>query len=287
MVADCGATCAKYFLCLFNFIFFVVGASVCCVGVWLIADQNHFLETTKLSASLFQLDETSKNVLQEFSEPGVIQQCAYVLVALGTFIFIVSFLGYCGAIKESRVMLTAYALFLIIIFVLQVAAISLAAHYKTQADTHTRTVLKNSIRDYYGNSNNRNAVTIGWDLVMSQMDCCGVNNSSDFQSARLFNQQNREEGINRVVPAACCRLEPGLPVGIYRPSDEHCEIFPTSINSFKDKGCLNKFTYVVRNNLNLVIGTIVGVAALQLLGIIFAFCVCKAVGAERDFHYKY
>lgn len=25
----------------------------------------------------------------------------------------------------------------------------------------------------------------------------------------------------------------------------------------------------------------------QILGIIFAFCLCKAVGNERDYHYKY
>jgi len=285
MVADCGATCAKYLLCVFNFVFFVVGASVLCVGVWLVADQNSFIQVTKLSTSL--LDDESKLVVKEFSEPDVIQQAAYVLIALGGFIFIISFLGYCGAIKESRVLLTAYALFLIIIFVLQVAAISLAAAYQTQADQHTRTVLRKSLTDLYSNSNNRNAVTVGWDLIMSQMDCCGVNNYTDFQTARLFNQQNREENINRVVPAACCILEPGLPPGVYRPADENCEELPTTTNSYKNKGCLNKFVFLVRENLNLVIGTVVGLAALQLLGIVFAFCVCKAVSIERDFHFKY
>ena len=58
--------------------------------------------------------------LQEFVEPAVIEQAAYILIALGAFIFIISFLGYCGAIKESRVLLTAYGIFLIIIFALQV-----------------------------------------------------------------------------------------------------------------------------------------------------------------------
>ena len=53
-------------------------------------------------------------------EPAVIEQAAYILIALGAFIFIISFLGYCGAIKESRVLLTAYGIFLIIIFALQV-----------------------------------------------------------------------------------------------------------------------------------------------------------------------
>ena len=62
----------------------------------------------------------SKQYLQEFVEPAVIEQAAYILIALGAFIFIISFLGYCGSIKESRVLLTAYGIFLIIIFTLQV-----------------------------------------------------------------------------------------------------------------------------------------------------------------------
>ena len=50
----------------------------------------------------------------------MIEQAAYILLALGGLIFIISFLGYCGAIKESRVLLTTYGIFLIIIFALQV-----------------------------------------------------------------------------------------------------------------------------------------------------------------------
>ena len=53
-------------------------------------------------------------------EPTVIENAAYILIAIGAFIFIISFLGYCGSIKESRVLLTSYGIFLIIIFILEV-----------------------------------------------------------------------------------------------------------------------------------------------------------------------
>jgi hypothetical protein len=59
-------------------------------------------------------------LFQELTEPTVIEQGAYMLIACGAFIFVLSFLGYCGAIKESRVLLTAYGLFIIIIVLLQV-----------------------------------------------------------------------------------------------------------------------------------------------------------------------
>ena len=70
--------------------------------------------------SLFWLILILFHVCQEFVEPAVIDQAGYILIALGAFIFIISFLGYCGSIKESRVLLTAYGIFLIIIFCLEV-----------------------------------------------------------------------------------------------------------------------------------------------------------------------
>ena len=68
----------------------------------------------------FQSNAEAQNILQEFSNPSVLDHTAYILIAIGGFVFIISFLGYCGSLQESRVMLTSYGLFLIIIFALQV-----------------------------------------------------------------------------------------------------------------------------------------------------------------------
>ena len=64
--------------------------------------------------------EINYNPLQTFVGPQLIDNAAYILIALGAFIFILSFLGYCGSIKESRVLLTAYGIFIIIIFCMEV-----------------------------------------------------------------------------------------------------------------------------------------------------------------------
>jgi len=290
MVADCGATCAKYLLCLFNFVFFVVGSAVLSVGIWLAADKDSFIKLTRFSTlnEGIQLDENAQNVIREFTEPKVIEQGAYILIAIGAFIFIISFLGYCGAIKESRVLLTAYGLFLIIIFALQVAAIVLITVYKTHADKHTQEFLKDTVNKYYKVKGEANAVTLGWDLIMSQMECCGVNNSGDFSKSKAWLDGVDKEAIKRQVPETCCILEPEeRRRNNWVPADENCIYSPSTANSYINKGCYNKFKTWVQSNLNLVIGAVVGVAAVQLLGIIFSFCLCKAVGNERDYHYKY
>jgi hypothetical protein len=58
-------------------------------------------------------------------------------------------------------------------------------------------------------------------------------------------------------------------------------------DDFLLQGCYKTVYDMMISNLNIVIGVSVGVLAVQILGIIFAFCLCKAIGNDRDYHYKY
>jgi len=123
---------------------------------------------------------------------------------------------------------------------------------------------------------------------MSQMECCGVNNSGDFTKSKAWLDSLDKAQSDRKVPEACCILDPDQKrLNNLVPADSDCTKSPSTVNSNMNKGCYNKFKNWVQQNLNLVIGAVVGVAAVQLLGIIFSFCLCKAVGNERDYHYKY
>ena len=99
----------------------------------------------------------------------MIEQGAYILMAAGAFIFIISFLGYCGAIKESRVLLTAYGLFIIIIACFQIAVIVVAAIHKEKAETHTKEFFQHTIRKYYTTRDRKDAVTLSWDFMMAEV----------------------------------------------------------------------------------------------------------------------
>jgi len=291
MVADCGANCARWLLCLTNFICICVSTGVLIVATWLAADKASFINTTlnittsKYSPASNFVDEEAEKILKEFVEPSVIEQAAYILLALGGLIFIISFLGYCGAIKESRVLLTTYGIFLIIIFALQLSLILLSTLYKSQADHHSKGFLKTSLSKYYTTGANKDAVTLSWDLIMAHMSCCGVDGYQDFRTAPLFVQKSGTEGLGRQVPESCCILT-GDPL-LLQPAFPSCIISPTTSNSHLSTGCYNKFSTMVSDNLDIVIWVVVVLAAFQLLAIIFAFCLCRAVGQERDYHYKY
>ena len=77
--------------------------------------------------------------------------------------------------------------------------VTLTVIYQKQADEQTRQFLKKSISTSYSLSNSRNTVTMSWDLVMANMECCGVNNYTDFREARLFVKRSSKGGLERMV----------------------------------------------------------------------------------------
>ena len=79
------------------------------------------------------------------------------------------------------------------------AMLVLTVIYHKQADEQTRQFLKKSISTSYSLSTSRNTVTMSWDLVMANMECCGVNNYTDFRGARLFVKKSREDGLGTMV----------------------------------------------------------------------------------------
>merc|ERR1712241_78167 len=153
-----------------------------------------------------------------------------ILIAIGGFVFIISFLGYCGSLQESRLMLTAYGLFLIIIFALQIAGIVLCVAYREQADQEVRRTLRRSITESYTSQQYRDPVPLSWDLVMASMQCCGVNNYTDFHSAAKFQAGILQEGLARKIPEACCILQGEH--ALLQPADEDCVASPTTTNSY-------------------------------------------------------
>jgi len=267
MSLDCGATFAKYLLCLFNFAFFWAGTVVLGVGIWLAADQTSLLV-------LLQLTQP-ENVLN-LVQPAVITQAAYMLIAAGAFVFIVSFLGYCGAVKESRVLLGLYGSFVLLIVALEITAGSLAASYQPEAEKEIKNVLASSLHEHYSTPQRSNAVTVSWNLLQGKLKCCGVTGYDDFEKAVLW-QNNKTR--NQIIPLSCCKLSE--PFINFQPLVADCVTKPNPTNSYLNRGCYESIIEYLTTNMEIVVGIGVGLGVSQLLGVIFAFCLCHAI--ENDY----
>ncbi|XP_034191961.2 tetraspanin 66E isoform X1 [Osmia lignaria lignaria] len=245
----CASQCAKYFLCFFNFVFFVAGGAALAVGIWLCADSSSFADVI---GKLDQSDILTK------TDADVIKIISYILILAGALTFLISFLGYCGAMFESRCLLCVYGVLILLILILECVAVGLAFGLKGDAEKTTQNFLKTTIKYYASNIDKAETVTVAWDGIMTQLHCCGVDNYLDFRESANWTSSDK------VVPEACCMKENNM------LKDPTCPINPTSSNSYYQQGCYNAIMRTIEANKAIVIGVASGLALVEILVIILA-----------------
>uniref|UniRef100_A0A3Q2P6E6 CD82 molecule b n=1 Tax=Fundulus heteroclitus TaxID=8078 RepID=A0A3Q2P6E6_FUNHE len=96
-------TVTKYFLFLFNLLFFIFGAVIMGFGLWVLLDKESFIA-----------------VLQESS--NTMKVASYILIGVGSLTMSMGFFGCIGAIYEIRCLLGLYFTCLLLILIAQVTA---------------------------------------------------------------------------------------------------------------------------------------------------------------------
>jgi len=144
---ECDAGCVKYLLFFFNGLFCICGLAIIAVGCWALLDKN-----------------IGDHVGEE--NVSVLKNGAYVIIAFGVFITILTFLGCCGAIRESQCMLFTFFLVLTIIFI---ALIAVGAYVLIKKGD-----IEKGVKDYIEDSANSESSSRQASLNKTRMDfeCC-------------------------------------------------------------------------------------------------------------------
>ena len=129
-----GGSCTKSTLGTLNVLFLALGAAIVGLGVWI-----REKDTTALAASDLPIP----------------------IICAGAAVMVVSFLGCCGAFRESRTLLGLYSLIIFLIIALQIAGGALYAVKKDDADT--------LIRDGWNDLTNNEKVEF-----QNKFECCGL-----------------------------------------------------------------------------------------------------------------
>ncbi|KAJ8978667.1 hypothetical protein NQ317_019103 [Molorchus minor] len=169
---DCSAILRSYsrlILILLNLVFLVTGIIVISVGISAKAYYNEF---------------------DKFLDPKYIY-ISDLLIIIGAIIFIVAFLGCCGAVKENAFVTTTFSTLLVVIFVLEVVAVIGGVVLKHKAENLVVQTLKDTMKEY----GNDTEITDTWDRVQTEFKCCGVTNFTDWN----FNNSTTE-----YLPKSCC-----------------------------------------------------------------------------------
>jgi hypothetical protein len=260
MAVGCGAKCAKYMLIFFNFLFWLSGAGLLGVGLWLLLDKS-VVEIFKLVA----LDQ---------SDPWL-NYAAYVFIGVGVFVFIVGFCGCCGAIKESKCLLGIYIGFLFVVMAGELAAGILAFVYKDKVIGKLQKELTEELQKQPPNS----TFFLSMAFAQKTFKCCGVANSDDYKDSN-YTAQSKEE-----FPPTCCILkdtakETEFKDVAFSDAKDAAQCKARAEGFYQKDGCLDGIKKFFEEKAIILIAVGIGLACLEIFGFIFACCLCRNIGEE-------
>ncbi|CAH6788203.1 CD82 antigen [Phodopus roborovskii] len=261
-----GAACikvTKYFLFLFNLLFFILGAVILGFGVWIVADKSSFVSVLQTSSSSLQVG-------------------AYVFIAVGAITMLMGLLGCIGAVNEVRCLLGLYFVFLLLILIAQVTVGVLFYFNTDKLKQEVGSMVMNIIQNYKVNasSSREESLQEAWDYVQAQVECCGW--------ASFYNWTDNMELMNATEITYPCSCE------ITQEEDNQHIVkkgFCKFSNSTMDEnlpekwpvhkeGCMKKVQVWLQENLGILLGVCVGVAVIELLGLLLSICLCQHIHSE-------
>ncbi|XP_015604405.1 CD63 antigen isoform X2 [Cephus cinctus] len=231
-----GMACVKYLLFLFNLIFAITGIIFISVGAIILSLYNgysNFVDNWFFAAPI-------------------------LMIVVGIVVFLVSFFGCCGAVKENHCMIITFSVLLLLIFALELGAG--ISGYTMRGEV--RTMLEERLNATMFEYKNNEDVGRSWNAMQHDLECCGLNSPLDWNHTGLFPGNN--------LPDSCCSEI---------PSTDKCD--SNSVNVYPN-GCMNILRDTIENNA-LILGSVgIGIALIQLIGVIFACCLARSIRREYE-----
>lgn len=181
---------------------------------------------------------------------------ATLLIVVGIFVFIIAFLGCCGALRESTCMVLVFAILLSLVLVLELAA-AIAAYALQDGIKNLLAEKINITMHQYGKNEE---ATEAIDFLQSKLYCCGYNGYKDWEE--IMKEQK--------FPSSC-------------QSENNTCIYDKEIlcSEFYTTGCIKNLSIIIHRSA-LYIGTgAVAIALIQLMGIMFACMLGKAIRRQK------
>ncbi|XP_017893684.1 CD63 antigen-like [Ceratina calcarata] len=231
-----GMACIKYLTFLFNLIFAITGIVFIAVGTVILvvySDYNNFMDRWFFAAPV-------------------------LMIVVGTIVFIISFFGCCGAVKENHCMIITFSVLLLCIFALELGAG--IAGYMMRGEVHS--MVENRLNTTILEYSSKNDIRKSWDIMQHDLECCGMNGPSDWSTSGSFAENN--------IPISCCKEV---------PEGSKCDVNSISIHS---EGCMKSLQKAIERNVLIFGGVGIGIAIVQLMGVIFACCLARSIRREYE-----
>ncbi|KAM9772451.1 tetraspanin-33 [Syngnathus typhle] len=234
----------KYLLFFFNFIFWLIAMIMIAIGVY---------------ARVAKHAETALACLAV--DPAV------MLLVIGVLMFIITFCGCVGSLRENICLLEFFCISLTVIFLLQLAAGVLGFVFSDKARNKVTQIVNNAIVHYRDDIDLQNLIDFG----QKEFGCCGAVTYTDWSNNMYFNCTDMNPSRERCsVPFSCCITTKDKVINTMCGQGIQIVEYLIAGNIIYTNGCIDKVVDWIHSNLFLLGGIALGLAIPQLVGILLS-----------------
>ncbi|XP_077401337.1 tetraspanin-33 [Vanacampus margaritifer] len=236
----------KYLLFVFNFLFWLIATAMMAIGVY---------------ARVAKHAETALACLAV--DP------AMMLLVVGVVMFVVTFCGCVGSLRENICLLQFFCITLTVIFLLQLAAGVLGFIFSDKARDKVTQMVNNAIEHYRDDIDLQNLIDFG----QKEFGCCGAVTYTDWSNNMYFNCTNNNPSRERCsVPFSCCIITKDKVEVLNTMCGQGMQMvkYMEAGNVIHTNGCIDKVVDWIYTNLFLLGGIALGLAIPQLVGILLS-----------------
>ncbi|XP_030640017.1 tetraspanin-33 [Chanos chanos] len=200
---------------------------------------------------------------------------ALLLISVGSLMFMITFFGCFGALRNGIVLLKMFLGILLVILFLQITAAVIGFIFSKTVLQRTELLMLKAIMRYREDMDLENLI----DFVQKKFRCCGVESYTDWSKNAYFNCSEDNPSLEACgVPFSCCIREAGESVfntmcGYETQTMEE----KTAEGSIHTVGCLGKIVGWAKQNVLLVGGLAVGLLCLEICMISLAAALLRQI----------
>ncbi|XP_078492729.1 tetraspanin-5 isoform X1 [Ciona intestinalis] len=250
--------CTKYFLFSFNVLFWIIGLCLLGAGIWAWSEKGFFDNLTAISN--LPIDPV------------------LVVIIIALVMFLLSFSGCLGSLRENIFLLKCFSICLGVIFFAELIAGILGFVYKDWFHQQFAIFVNKTIKGYRDDPDLQNII----DFSQEYLKCCGGDTGVadwdnniyfDCASNISFNDVFLKPAESCGVPFSCCiKLSTSNVVNTqcgYGLRDVGVSA-SEQVTKIYTSGCITQFGDWLKTNLYTVAGVFIGVALIQIVPICFA-----------------